>query len=1048
LTILLFAFPCVVLAQSTDAALTGLVDDPSKAMIAGAQITAINTLTGERTSTSTNSSGQYVIPNLPPGSYRIEVDKEGFKGIIEAGLVLHVQDVVQINFHMAVGSMSESVTVNASDLTINTTDGSVSTVVDSKMVENMPLNGRSFQDLILLTPGAVTQTPQISQSGAIATGIGATGEFSVNGQRPESNYYSVDGVSGNVGATSGLGMETGAGPSGSVAESTALGTTQALVSVDDLQEFRVQSSTYSAEYGRNPGAQFSFDTKSGTNQLHGTAFDYLRNGVFDAPDWFNDYFDDTEPELRQNDFGGTLGGPVEAPHIYNGKNKTFFFVSYEGLWLAAPQAANVSYVPDLALRASTPAPLNQVLNAFPLPSANGIDDSANGIAQFIGSWSNPASLDSSSIRFDHAVNDKLRLFFRFSDTPSSSATRGNATNLLAPTMNSISAYTLRTYTAGVSNAFSSRFSNQFRLNYTSNETTTSTVIDPFGGSTPVNLLQLAGLNTGAEPQVALYYSGYQVFLYEAEQSGAQKQWNFVDSFSLSLGRHQIKLGVDYRRLTPFAILPTPEVAYYYLDPSSVETNSAYTSPIVYASVYPLYLNFSAFVQDEWRLSKRLNLSFGLRWEVNPAPSVTQGLKPYTTQGSDPNTVTLAPQGTPLWQTSWFNFAPRLGAAYILHDTPGWETVVRGGGGVFFDTGQQLGSLGFNGPGFVGEGSFLPGSFPGSVTIPVIANPPQPPYAVYGFASHLQLPFTLQWNASVEQALGKSQALTVSYVGSHAARLLQLNQFQPTNNPNVYFYYFVENGLTSDYNSLQVQLRRRLSQGLTALASYSFSHCIDYGSQNYLLSYQRGDCDFDVRHSFSTAFSYDVPDVGHDGFASTVLHHWGLDDRFTARAAFPVTLNGNEIPQPNGQLYYGGLSFVPGQPVYLYGANCTSTLLGLGDLTPTESCPGGRAINPNAFTAVGSGLGDAPRNFARGLGAWQMDTAIRREFPIHERLKLQFRAETFNIFNHPNFGVINPNFGTSTFGQFTGTLANSLGVLSPLYQQGGPRSMQFALKVIF
>ena len=201
--------------------------------------------------------------------------------------------------------------------------------------------------------------------------------------------------------------------------------------MDDLQEFRVQSSTYSAEYGRNPGGQFAFETKSGTNQWHGTAYDYLRNGFFDAQDWFNDYFGTTEPALRQNDFGGTLGGPVEIPGLYNGKDKTFFFVSYEGLRLIAPQAATVNFVPDLCLRGTVlavrerilqPPRLQQVLNAFPVPNG---PDVGNGIAEFIGSWSNPSSLDSTSVRFDHVVNDKLRLFFRFSDTASSSATRGD-----------------------------------------------------------------------------------------------------------------------------------------------------------------------------------------------------------------------------------------------------------------------------------------------------------------------------------------------------------------------------------------------------------------------------------------------------------------------------------------------------------------------------------------------------------------------------------------------------------------------------------------------
>jgi len=180
----------------------------------------------------------------------------------------------------------------------------------------------------------------------------------------------------------------------------------------------------------------------------------------------------------------------------------------------------------------------------------------------------------------------------------------------------------------------------------------------------------------------------------------------------------------------------------------------------------------------------------------------------------------------------------------------------------------------------------------------------------------------------------------------------------------------------------------------------------------------------------------------------LLHHWGLDDRFTARTAFPVILSGNQLRQPDGQFYRAGVNLVPGQPVYLYGSNCDSTLQRLGDLQPGQGCPGGRAINPQAFTSVSSGFGNAPRNFARGFDAWQMNMAIRREFPIHETLRLQFRAEAFNIFNHPNFGMVNPNVGQSAFGQATATLASSLGVLNPLYQMGGPRSMQFGLKLLF
>lgn len=1058
------ADPSPVLGQSELAGVYGRVTDQSGAVIVDAEVEIKNVETNQSATVKTNQDGLYNIPSLRPGHYLISARKPGFKTVTVTQLDLNVQDNVVRNFALQVGSIAETVTVTADQNNINTTDGSVGTVVDQSYVQNMPLNGRSFQDLILLTPGVVTQTPQ-AQAPSVGgfTGLGQTGEFSVNGQRAESNYYTVDGVSANVGAATGQVMEQSAGSSGSVAAGTALGTTQALVSVDDLQEFRVQSSSYSAEYGRNPGGQFSFETKAGTNQWHATAYDYSRNGVFDANDWFNDYFGVKQAALRQNDFGGTLGGPVRIPSVYNGKDRTFFFVSYEGLRLVAPQpACDTCYVPDATLRSSAPSPLNQVLNALPVPNGPEVlvpcdpatdptcpstGQKQDGLAKFIGSWSNPGSLDSTSVRLDHAANDKLRLFFRFSGTGSSSSTRGG--QFLEPTLNTISAYTMRTYTAGATSVFSGDLSNDFRINYSLDQASLRTVIDAFGGSVPVNLAQMAGLDAKSFPAVILDYDGYFIQLSQRQESGAQKQWNLVDTMSISTGRHMFRVGVDYRRLAPFAIRPTPTALYLYFSESDVETNSAFTNVQAFAPAYPLYTNFSAFAQDEWRVSQRFHLSLGLRWEVNPAPGVTQGLKPYTVQGSGPETWQLAPQGTPLWQTSWYNFAPRAGAAYVLQNSPGRETVVRGGGGVFFDTGQQLGSLGFAGPGFSATGPFGTGPFPGSVVVvPPIVNPPVGPQPLYGFAPHLQLPYTLQWNASVEQALGNSQALTVSYVGSHASRLLQWNIFSSANNPNSSFINFVENGLTSDYDALQVQFRRRLSRGLTTLASYTWSHCLDYSSENFNFGYQRGDCDFDVRHNFSAASSYDLPNVGQYGFVKGVLHHWGLDDRFTIRTSFPVTLIGNQLLQPNAQFYDAGLNLVAGQPVYLYGTNCASVLQGLGDLAPGQGCPGGRAINPQAFTVAASGLGDAPRNFARGFGAWQVDAAVRRDFPIGERLKLQFRAEAFNLFNHPNFGSINGSFGQSTFGQATGTLASSLGVLNSLYQMGGPRSMQFALKLVF
>ncbi len=387
--------------------------------------------------------------------------------------------------------------------------------------------------------------------------------------------------------------------------------------------------------------------------------------------------------------------------------------------------------------------------------------------------------------------------------------------------------------------------------------------------------------------------------------------------------------------------------------------------------------------------------------------------------------------------------------------------MRGGGGVFFDTGQQLGSQGYAGVGFFASGNFgalfgLPASFPAPQFVPAVVNPPVAPYniPVYAFPVHLQLPYTLQWSASVQQSLGKSQALTVSHVGASGRRLLKQDIALVPPNFAQDGIIFVQNGLTSSYNALQIQYQRRLARGLQALASYTWSHSIDFGSQNSALPYTRGNSDFDVRHNFSAAVSYDLPDVYHNKFAGALLHHWGLDDRFTTRTAFPVNLTGTPFIDPiTMKAVPTELNIVPGQPIYLYGSKCAAVYAnGLG-------CPGGRAINPDAFSPAARGkVGDAPRNFARGFGALQMDLAVRREFPIYEGLKLQFRAEAFNVFNHPNFGLVNTTYclpstppappNGCTFGQASATLAQSLGVLSPLYQSGGPRSMQFALKLIF
>jgi hypothetical protein len=379
-------------AQSETATLSGQVVDPSGLNITGAQVKLVDIDRDTAVSVSTNSTGLYTFPSVRPGRYRMEVVAPGFKVVNVTGVTVNVQDHLEQNFKLVVGSISESITVEGGASLVDTESATVSTVVDRNFAENLPMNGRSFQTLIELTPGVVLT----------ATNPQDSGQFSVNGQRAASNYWMVDGVSANIGMGPGA---PGNGTGGALGSFSVLGGTNSLVSVDALQEFRIQTSTYAPEFGRTPGGQISIVTRSGTNQFHGTLFDYLRNDVFDANNWFNginilNVTPIPKPKERQNDFGGTFSGPIF-------KDRTFFFFSYEGLRLRSPQTT-LTTVPDLLARQTAVAAMQPFLNAFPFDPKQ--PDLGNGIAQFNASYSNPATLDAYSLRIDHKLTEKFNIF--------------------------------------------------------------------------------------------------------------------------------------------------------------------------------------------------------------------------------------------------------------------------------------------------------------------------------------------------------------------------------------------------------------------------------------------------------------------------------------------------------------------------------------------------------------------------------------------------------------------------------------------------------------
>jgi hypothetical protein len=507
------------------------------------------------------------------------------------------------------------------------------------------------------------------------------------------------------------------------------------------------------------------------------------------------------------------------------------------------------------------------------------------------------------------------------------------------------------------------------------------------------------------------------------------------------GHHTFKFGVDYRHLKTVLTPPDVEPYTFFSTPQQLLSGKPGTPFVLrYLPATPLFNQTALFVEDEWRVSPSVNLSYGLRWEFAPPPNEQHGQAAFTLDGdfSNPGSLTVAPRGTALWQTAWYNFAPRLGVAWIAHNQPGLQTVVRAGGGVFFDSLNEVATIGYGGLGFranaIQTGASLPFTA-NQLNIPISITAPYTSATITAFPRHLQLPYTLEWNASMQQVLGARQSLTFSYVGANGRRLIGLQEKLLTKfNPNFGYVQYFQSGVTSNYQALQLQFQRSVARGLQALAAYTWSHGIDYGSNGTALPLQRANADFDIRNNLQAGLTWDLPRLSEGRLVNGLLNDWALDARLNARTSFPVTPGGQLVTDPGtGELYSSTLNVVPGQPSYVYG----------------PQYPGGRAINRAAFSQPPTGTaGNAPRNSLRGFGATQMNLAVRRDITLHDPFALRFRAETFNLFNHPNFGYVDPTHADATFGQATKMLNASLGTMASQYQQGGARSMQFALKLVF
>jgi hypothetical protein len=978
--------------------LAGGVADSSGAALVDVALAAVHEDTGIRRTTRTDAAGRYLVAGLEPGLYKVTARKPGFQTLARLNVEVAAGSPVRLDFVMPVGSIREVLTVEDRPPEPHSADSPSGFRAGRRWIDALPLDGRGVLTLVELAPGVVA-TPASS---------GEAGQFSVNGQRPNKNSFTVDGVSVNSGVTGSAAPAQFSG--GALPAMTAFGGLQNVAALDALHEARVEVSALAPEAGRMPGAQVRLSTRSGSNDWHGSVAYGFRHEKLAANDWFAASRGYARAPLRLKQWAAALGGPLR-------RDRTFFFAAWEGLRLRSPFAWRGA-TPSEESRQSAPHSLRAVLDAFPRPSGRNL---GGGLAEYTARGSTPSRLDSGSLRIDHALTQRVALFGRFAQAPS--------TTRFGFQRAEEASFSSRSLTLGV-NAALGGFTAESRLRVAGDS-----VAARWLGTDPGAFTVLSPSRPGAPPYAiyGLSIGGVGQLLSGATDGNRQGQTHLVGALGWTGAAHAWRAGVEYQRLTPARSQAATAIAGAWPDLATFLSGVAARTAVTQADqASSLIETLSSYVQDTWRPAPRLTMTYGIRWEITPAPSLRQTRivspalaanaapsPPSTTPAATP--APLAPSG-PLWPTRYGQIAPRIGAAYRV----GERSVFRAGWGVFYDLGFSVATDPINGFPF---NRWQFGDV-GAVSLPA------GPFSGPSFTADLRLPYTQQWDVSWERAIGASDTVAVSYVGSAGRQLLRREagiQFDGAAGPGV-----ATNHGRSDYHSLGVQYRRRLARSVEAVANYRWGHSIDNGSWDsavafvtpeYTADLDRGRSSFDVRHSFSAAVAYE----SRGGWWPRLTGGWKVQAILRGRSGFPIDVLEGENALGLGWDNYRRPDLVPGASVWL---------------------PGGRELNPAAFRAPSRMQGTLGRNAISGFGMFQADAALRRRFPLAESGSLEIGLACFNLANHPSMADPVRYRNNPFFGQSVSLLNLMLGNgsprsgLTPAFQLGSPRSMEIVVKLRF
>jgi hypothetical protein len=1082
--------------------LVGTVADPTSGVIAGAHVVGVNRDTKVAYSGDTNGEGYYSIPFVAPGTYDISVEKTGFKKTTASGVVVQLNMAARTDFSLNVGSETTEITVSAATPALSTDDALIGDTISTHQVTNLPINTRRVMDLAT-TASNVIIGPKTSFSGVPpgANYIGA-------GTREVTNSLTLDGIT---------------------IMNSLISNSPVTPNPDAISAVQVQSGNYTAQYGAYMGIHINSDTKAGTNQLHGTAYDYVQNDIFNAKPWLNPVGKAT-PKMRFNQFGGVVSGPVVIPFLYNGRDKTFFMGSYEGLRQYS-QTLNSGFgtVPTLKMRngdfselldrskvcpagsssscgpiqlynpanRTTPYANNQIpvdptsakiLQYYPLPTDN---------SKLTNNYTAPLALNliqnQTLDRVDHNIGQNVRLFGRFL-WQKLTFVNGN----VIPTSGVYSPTTDRNGMIGYTHIITPSFINDFRLGF---NVLTSDVNNQFaqnGQNDAGSQLGIPGFtadvdnnNPGIPTMTITGYSGLGSSGTNWKQD--DRTIHGYDQITWTKGKHSIMAGADIRRMTiGRAAQNDPRGLFNFngrystlctIDPKTgnctnaaagngladfiLGRSSAVTTPTFQVKGSVGSWRNGYFVQDNWQVTQKLTLLYGIRYEQ---PTIPYSLNGYARILNADFTALIpasnATNGASFVPTPGFKFtgannnlwAPRLGFAYRATD----KIVVRGGGGIYYNPNHLnaftlassnyplANSATFNANPNISQNTFANPSGGAGAQGGCVPNTPGSYCNVFTDAPRLPTPRMYQWNVDTGVELWRDAAFELQYLGSKSVNLdfswqpnqpaagssASINSRRPYQNFGVIREIY--NGGWSTYNGLTAILRQRVNHGLSMNLSYTWAHNMDtsndangsgYLMNPYDIHADYGNSNWDIRHRFVGTVLYQLPEFSNRSYAfRAALGGWQANAIVFLQTGMPFNVG------LSSDVAFTGTSGIQ-RPNYVKpGSNkCTADFV-VQNGTSASCIDATAYAQPANFT-----YGNLHRNDQHGPGRELVNFSMFKNFPIYERLTFQFRAEAFNVFNHanpnnPNFGG-NPQLGSGTFGTITST-------------QTDPRVLQLAGKINF